>query len=298
MVEIKLLDDELINKIKGIQLKAAHLANDVFAGEYESAFKGRGLEFEEVREYLPGDDVRCIDWNVSARFDKPFIKTYRDERELTIIFMVDVSASAQFGTHRKFKSEIAAEITALLAYTALRNNDRVGLIIFSDHVEHYIPARKGRGHVWRLIKEILAYRSTSRRTDFSASVEFVKRCIKKKAIVFLLSDFQDQHYQSQLKTLGKKHDVIAINLFDAKEVEIPNIGYVEFEDVESGESVLVNTGDARLRQAFAKDAKESLQAQQRFFRSAAIDLMQIETDDSYLDPIIKFFRQRERRQLR
>lgn len=295
MAEAQLLSDELISKIKGIQIKATHLANDVFAGEYQSAFKGRGLEFEEVREYQPGDDVRTIDWNVSARFDRPFVKTYRDERELTVIFMVDVSASGQFGTNRKCKSEIAAEITALLAYTALRNNDRIGLVIFSEVVEHYIPPRKGKSHIWRLIKEILTFHPTSRGTDFAGSLQFINRCIKKKAIIFLLSDFQDNQYQGQLKILSKKHDVIAISIYDAREVELPNIGYVEFEDMETGETLLVNSGDARLRRAFLADAKDALRRQEQFFSAAAIDLLHIETNDNYLEPIVKFFKRREMR---
>ena len=294
----KILADELISKIKGIQIKAAHLANDVFAGEYASAFKGRGLEFEEVREYLPGDDVRSIDWNVSARFDKPYIKTYRDERELTVVFMVDASASTQFGTQHKFKSEILGEITGLLAYTALRSNDKVGLLIFTDQVELFIPPRKGTAHIWRLIKEILIFQAKRQHTNFAVGLEYLNRCIKRKAIVFLLSDFQEDGYQQQLRAMGKKHDVIALSLYDRKELELPAIGYVEFEDLESGETIIVNTSDRRFNRNFKEKKTRILEAQKSFFRQVGVDLLQIETDEYYLEPIVKFFRLREKRKLR
>lgn len=293
-----LIDENLIAKIKGIQIRAKSLVNDVFAGDYVSAFKGRGLEFEEVREYQPGDDVRTIDWNVTARTDRPFVKTFRDERELTVMFLVDVSASNRFGSHLKFKNEIAAEITALLAYTAMRSSDKVGLIVFSDHVEHYIPAKKGSAHIWRIIKDILSYESKSKSTDLVAAVSFLNKVVKKKSITFLLSDFQDDHYESDMKILGRKHDLIAMGLEDRREVEIPKIGYVELEDSETGEYVLVNTSDPRFSASFSSKTKEFSKAKENFFRSSGIDFIKVATDKDYLDPIVRFFRSRDKRNKR
>src|ERR1041385_2568342 len=200
------LDEELIAKIRLIPMRAKTLVNDVVAGQYESAFKGRGMEFEEVREYLPGDDVRHIDWNVTARMNRPFIKLHRDERELTVMFLVDVSGSAHFGTKVRFKNEVAAEVTALLAYSALRNNDKVGLIVFSNHVEHFVPPKKGRGHVWQVIRDILSYRSKRLSTSLKAPLDFLNRVLSKKAVVFLISDFQAVSFPTQLRVAAKRHD--------------------------------------------------------------------------------------------
>ena len=293
-----MLDDELIAKIKNIHIRASRLVNDVFAGEYESAFKGRGLEFEEVREYLPGDDVRSIDWNVTARYSKPYIKTFKDERELTVIFVVDVSASSRFGTKTKFKNEVAAEITALLAYTALKNNDKVGLLIFSDHVEHYLPPKKGKGHIWRVIREILAYRSDSKKTHLGNALEFLNQIVKRRAVVFLISDFLDQDDQTQLRTTSQIHDLIAFGIYDDREVNLPNVGYIELEDAETGESILVNTTNKQVRNEFKKIAEFTQQKQEVFFKSLNIDFIQMRTDENYIDPIIKFFRVREKKMFR
>ncbi len=289
------LDDDLVAQIKGIQIKAKHLVNNSFAGDYQSSFKGRGMEFDEVRQYTPGDDVRSIDWNVTARSNAPFVKIFKDERELTVMFLVDVSASSHFGTVSKFKNEIAAEIAALLAYTALRNNDKVGLIIFSDHIEHYTPPKKGRGHVWRLIREILSYRSTAKKTDLNVPLEFLNKVIKHKAITFLISDFQGQDFGSQLSTTGKRHDLTAISILDPKEVKLPNIGYLELEDAETGESLLVNTSDKRLMGEFSKASKKKLREQKKYFRSHGIDYIRVNTDETYIRPIIEYFKKRESR---
>ncbi len=295
MDSLDLLNDELLSKIKKIQIKAKHMVSDTFAGEYLSAFKGRGMEFEEVREYVPGDDIRKIDWNVTARTGIPYIKTFRDERELTVVFVVDVSASSKFGTSEKFKNEVAAEITALLAYTALKNNDKVGLIIFSDHVEHYIPPRKGRGHVWRLIREILSYKSQSRKTNLVAPLEFLNKVMNKKSIVFLLSDFQDEGFDKDLTILSKKHDLTAISIRDQREVNLPNIGYIELEDAETNEFILVNTSGKSFRDLFTKESKEYQKNLKKFFRSSGIDYVDILTDDSYIDRLIQYFRIRDKR---
>ncbi len=290
-------NDELISKIKNIQIKAKHLVSTSFAGEYASAFKGRGMEFDEVRQYTPGDDVRSIDWNVTARSNEPFVKIFKDERELIVMFVVDVSASAKFGSV-KFKNEVSAEITALLAYMALRNNDKVGLIIFSDHVEHYVPPRKGRGHIWKLIKDILSYRSNSKKTNFEVPLDFLNNVMKNKAITFLISDFQGDDYKKQLKITAKRHDLIAISVNDPREFNLPRMGYLELEDAETGEVILVNTNDKKFLKDFSKTAKREMEQQKYFFESSGIDYIDIYTDQSYVHPIVEFFRKRERRQYR
>jgi len=291
----ELLDKELLAKIKSIQIRAKHLVNDAFSGEYLSAFKGRGMEFEEVREYQPGDDIRDIDWNVTARSLKPYIKTYRDERELTVIFLVDVSASSRFGTYIKFKNEIAAEITALLSYTALKNNDKVGLIIFSDHVEHYIPPKKGRGHVWRIIRDVLTFKSESKKTDINVPLKFLNQVVKKRAITFLISDFQETDFEHQIRTTSKHHELVAISITDPREVELPAIGFIELEDAETGEFFLVNTSDKNLRSQYTKLANKKLKDHKNFFFKNGIDYIELKTNDSYIDPIVKFFRNKDKR---
>lgn len=293
--QTQFLDEKLIAKIKAIQIKAKHLVNDSFAGEYLSAFKGRGMEFEEVREYQAGDDVRAIDWNVTARNEKPFIKTFRDERELTVMFIVDVSASNDFGSKKKIKQEVASEITALLAYTALKNNDKVGLIIFSDHVEHYLPPKKGRGHVWRLIRDILTYESKLGKTSFDVPLDYLNSIQKKKCITFLISDFQTENYQEQIKKVSKIHDLIAIGLTDPLERKLPKVGFVELEDAESGEMILIDTGSSKFRNDYEKLTKKKSKEKINFFRSNGVDYIDISTEKSSIDPIIKFFKERERK---
>ncbi len=292
---MEFLNEELLRRIKGIQIRARYLVNDVFAGEYQSAFKGRGLEFEEVREYQPGDDVRSIDWNVTARTHRPFVKQYRDERELTVLFIVDASASVRFGSVAKFKNEIAAEVTALLAYTALRNNDKVGLIVFAEQVEHYLPPKKGRGHVWQLIRDIMTYQSKSRQTDFRVALDFLNRVVKKRSIAFLLSDFQGANYYRELRIAAKHHDLIAMVIRDPKELALPNIGYVELEDAETGECILVNTARAQTLLQYAKNARNQQRDLEDFFRGAGIDQVHLATDRSYLASIVQLFRRREKK---
>jgi len=295
MNENSFLTEELLQKIKGIQIKARHLVNDSFSGEYVSAFKGRGIEFEEVREYIPGDDIRTIDWNVTARQNKPFIKTYKDERELTIMFVVDVSASSHFGTISKFKNEIAAEITALLSWTALKNNDKVGLVIFSDHVEHYLPPKKGRGHIWRLIRDILTFKSSARKTNMNIPLDYLNRVQKKKTITFLISDFQGDDFDKQLLATSRRHELIAINVTDQREIDLPNIGYIELEDAETGEFRIINTGSKNLRDSYKKASLKRLKNIKQFFERNGIDYIDIRTDQFYLDEIVKFFRYREKK---
>ncbi len=289
------LDDALIAKIRGIQIRARHLVNASFAGEYQSAFKGRGLEFEEVREYQPGDDIRLIDWNVTARAGDPYIKLHRDERELTVIFLVDVSASSRFGTVHKFKNEVAAEVTALLAYTALVNNDKVGLLIFSDRVEHYLPPKKGRGHIWGLIRDILTFESQSQKTNLELPLDFLNTVIKKRAVVFLISDFQGDLVESQLRRTARHHDLIAISIRDPRESVLPSIGYIELEDAETGETLLIDTFQQDLLKEYSQSAHQEQRRQEDFFRSSGIDSVFLQSDHSYLDHMVRFFRTREKR---
>jgi len=230
------LSPELFAKIKAIQIRTQRLVNDAFAGEYERALRGRGMEFEEGREYQPGDDIRHIDWNVTARMGSPFVKLHREERELTVMLVVDVSSSGAFGSGTKLKNEVAAEIAALLAYTAIKSNDRVGLIIFSDRIEHFIPPKKGRSHVWRVIRDILTFRAPRRRTDLQAALEYMSKVLRRRVVAFVISDFMDEGYEDILRISARRHDLTAIVVRDRREKELPKIGILELEDAETGET--------------------------------------------------------------
>lgn len=289
------IDQELIAKIRKIQIRAKHLVNDAFSGKYESAFKGRGMEFNEVREYIPGDDVRHIDWNVTARMSRPFIKVHRVERDLTVIFLVDVSWSNRFGSEVYFKNEIAAEITALLAYSALSNKDKVGLAVFSDHVEHVLVPKKGRSHVWKLIRDILSYKSRSPNTNLIAPLEILNRIQKQRAVVFLISDFQSVELPNELKALAKRHDTTAIRLWDKREYDLPKVGYLELEDLETQESLLVNTNSLKLRLQYKKTQTELFESKRRFFANCGIGLIDLDVQKPYLPAIEAFLRMRDKR---
>jgi len=289
-----LLSDELLSQIKGIQIKAKSLVNNVFAGEYLSAFKGRGMEFEDVREYFPGDDIRNIDWNVTARSEKAYIKTFRDERELTVFFVVDVSGSTQFGSDQKLKKEVMAEIAAMLAYAAMKNNDKVGLLIFSDHNEHFIPPKKGRGHIWRIIKEILTYEAKSYKTNIKIPLEFLARVQKKKCITFLISDFLIEEMEKPILSLSRKHEVVAISINDQREYELPSIGYIELEDTETGENILVNTNNKKFLQSYKATCIEDQQKKQSFFDRHGIEYIDLNTSENYFELIAKYFKNRDK----
>jgi len=284
-----MLPAELIKQIKLIQIRTSRLVNEVMAGNYQSAFRGRGMEFEEVREYLPGDDIRTIDWNVSARMNSPFVKQYREERELTVILMVDLSSSGQFGTVSKFKNELAAEIAAVFAYTAIKNNDKVGLIVFSDHIDKFIPPQKGRSHIYRVIKEILTIEPLAGKTNIPSAIEYLIKVVKHKAVCFLISDFQAPEISQSLKLCNNKHDLIAVSITDPREISLPDVGFIELEDAETGEVILVDTSDFSLRKQFNKSAKEDEQKLEQLFRQCDIDHIPIRTDKPFIDPIQKFF---------
>jgi len=290
-----MISKDVLKKIQKIHIRTNYIVNDIFAGEYESAFRGRGMEFEEVREYTPGDDVRDIDWNVTARFGHPFVKVYREERELTIMLLVDVSSSCLFGTQRQLKQELAAELASVLAFAATKSNDKVGLVIFSDHIEKFIPPKKGKNHVWRVIKEVLEHRPTAARTDIVAALTFLNKVARRRAVSFLISDFIARDYETALRITSKKHDVIALCITDPRELELPKTGIVELQDAESGQSMLVDTADAATRREYQLLAEKTLRARLETFRSMAVDYIDIRTNRPYLDPLMKFFRMREKR---
>ena len=288
------LPAELFEQIKQIQIRTQRLVTDALAGEYESAFKGRGMEFEQVREYAPGDDIRHIDWNVTARMSHPYVKEHREERELTVMLLVDHSSSGDFGTSRKTKNEVAAEVAAILAYTAIRNHDRVGLILFSDEVELFIPPKKGRSHVWRVIREILSFRATRRHTDIDGALEFLGRVTPRRVVAFLISDFLDQGFETRLRVAARRHDLTAITVTDPRESELPDVGLLELEDAESGELVLIDTRRPRMRDTLRAWATERKQRRRELFRGAGVGEIELASDQPYVEPIVRFFRSRER----
>jgi len=289
------LSKEVIKKIQRIHIHTNYLVNDILAGEYESAFRGRGMEFEEVREYHAGDDVRAIDWNVTARMGHPYVKVYREERELTLMLMVDVSNSGQFGSITQLKNEVAAEIAAVLAFAAVKSNDRVGLIIFSDIVEKFIPPKKGRNHVWRVIREVLQHRPQSKKTDINVVLDFLNKITTHRVIAFLISDFIAQGYENLLRITNKKHDVIAISITDPRERELPKVGFIELEDAETGEVMLIDTNDSNIRKGFSTLATRNFKETLEKLRRSNVDHIGIHTNQPYIDPIMKFFRMREKR---
>jgi len=293
-----MIPKELAKKIRYIQIYTSKAVNDSLAGEYQSVFKGRGMEFDQVREYQIGDDIRSIDWNVTARTGEPHVKLFVEERELTVIFLVDLSASGSFGSTSKIKNEVAAELCALLAFSAIKNNDKVGLIVFTDQVEMFIPPAKGTTHVLRLIRELLDFKPKQTRTSITAGIEYLGRIITKRSVVFLISDFLEEGYEKQLRVLGKKHDLIAVSITDPREVKLPNVGLIELEDAETGELILIDTGSKRVRKKYEKLGAARHGSQKEMFRSMDIDQIEIFTNRDYLKDLVKFFKTRERRMQR
>ncbi len=290
-----MIPKEILKEVKYIEIKATRLVNDLFGGEYESVFKGRGMEFSEVREYVPGDEIRTIDWNVTARSQHPFVKKYIEERELTVIFVVDGSASLQFGSKSKLKSNVAAEIAGLLAFSAVKNNDKVGLLIHTDQVEKYVPPRKGRSNVLRVVREILYYKPQAKKTNLKSAFEHLSRILTRSAVVFVISDFLDTGFEKALKILHQKHDLITIQITDQREQEIPACGWAELQDAETGETILVNTNVRNFREAYQKAAKRRQDQLDYLFKLSGIDTVKIIAGVSYIGPLIKFFRIREQR---
>jgi len=286
---------EILKEVRRIEISTRGLVNEVFSGEYHSVFKGRGMSFAEVREYQYGDDIRSIDWNVTARTGAPFVKIFEEERELTVMLLVDVSASGDFGTRQRMKAEVGVEICAALAFSAIKNNDKVGLIVFSDHVEKFVPPRKGRSHVLRLLRELLYHEPKGRGTDIGQALEYLTHVQRKRAVTFLVSDFRAQGFEKALAVAGRRHDLVAVRLADAREEEIPPLGLVELEDPETGERVVVNTSKPGFRAAFkAVNASRRL-ALERALRRSRVDVIDVRTGEPWVKPLMRFFQARMRR---
>ncbi len=290
-----MISEELIRKVRQIQIYTSRAVDASFAGQYESVFKGRGMEFDEVREYTAGDDVRAIDWNVTARTGRPYIKRFVEERELTVLFMVDLSASGDFGTVNKAKNDLAAEFCAVLSFAAAKNNDKVGLLIFTDRIELYIPPKKGSRHVLRLIRELVHFRMPRRRTDIPLALDYVGKVLRRKATVFLVSDFIETDFKRPLSLLNKRHDLIAVVVRDRAEVSMPEVGLVELADAETGEVMLVDTSWRRFRQRYADLSSRGFEELRGLLRSINVDCISISTDRPYIQDLIQFFHMRHRR---
>ena len=286
---------EILKKVRRVEITTRGLVNEVFSGEYHSVFKGRGMNFAEVREYQYGDDIRSIDWNVTARTGSPFVKVFEEERDLTVMLVVDVSASGDFGTRERMKGEVAVEICALLAFSAIKNNDKVGLIIFSDRVEKFVPPRKGRAHVLRVLRELFYHKPEGRGTDIARALEYLTHVVRRRAVAFLVSDFMSDGFEKPMSVAGRRHDLIAVRLSEQREESLPPLGYVEFEDAETGELFMANTSDSRFRAEFEEGAVKAREGLQRTFRRSCVDVIDIQTDESYVQPLMRFFKERERR---
>lgn len=290
-----MIDKELIKQVREIEIRTKGLVNQVFSGEYHSVFKGRGMEFSEVREYQFGDDIRNIDWNVTARFGHPYVKIFEEERELTVIMMVDLSGSLAFGSKEKSKQRVAAEVSAILSFSALKNNDKVGLLLFTDKVEKFVPPRKGRKHVLRIVREVLSFRPEGNRTNLKSALEYLNRAVKKRAIVFLLSDFIDEGYEKILRVVSRKHDLIGLVLEDRREKEIPPIGLLKVIDPETEQEIWIDTSNRIFQQNFVTKTKELFDKRKYLFLSNKIDSINIQTGENYIKPLVQFFKLRERR---
>lgn len=286
---------EILKKIRTLEIKTRGLVEAAFAGDYHSVFKGRGMNFSDVREYQPGDDIRAIDWNVTARFGNAFVKQFTEERELTVMLIVDVSASGTFGSTTQSKRELAAEVACLLAFSAIRNNDKVGLLLFTDRVELFIPPKKGRSHTLRLIREILFFEPEGRGTEPALALDYLNRIVTRRAVVFFISDFQTPDFSQALAVTGRRHDFVAIHIHDEREKTLPNIGIITLEDAETGEQIEINTGDRGTRRRFAEEAEEHEAALSRLLRRNNIDKITLRTGQEYLPALRAFFKQRERR---
>ena len=290
-----MIPKELFTKIRQIEIRTKGLVNNVFGGEYHSAFKGQGIEFSEVRPYQIGDDIRSIDWNVSARTGETYVKIFEEEREQTVMLAVDISGSNSFGSRGKFKREIAAEICAVVAFSAIENSDKVGLLLFSDQIELFVPPKKGRRHVLSLIRDLFAHEETSRGTDVSQALEHLLRVLKRHAIVLVISDFMDEGFEKPLRALARRHDTVLVHLTDPRESALPAVGLLELTDAESGETMIVDTSNRMARERFARAAAERDRTLQDLFKRLQIDRVEIRSDEGYVDPLIRFFRQRNRR---
>jgi uncharacterized protein (DUF58 family) len=286
---------DIMRQVKLLELRTRGLVNSLFSGEYRSVFKGQGMEFSEVREYQPGDEVRSIDWNVTARMGRPYVKRYIEERELTVMLAVDLSGSERFGTRRRFKSEMASELAAVLAMSAIRNNDRVGTLLFTDTVEHVVPPRKGRKHALRLMRDLLAFKAEGRGTDIAGATDYLNKMLAHKTIIFVVSDFLAPDIERPLKLLAQRHDVVAVTVEDPSEIDLPDIGLARLVDPETGETIDVDTSDPKVRAAFDWNVNDDREKRTHLLRRLAIDEVPVRTDGSIVEPLFRFFRKRETR---
>jgi len=283
---------ELLKKVRKIEIKTRRLSDHIFSGEYHSSFKGRGMTFSEVRQYQFGDDIRSIDWNVTARYNEPFVKVFEEERELTMLLMVDVSASESFGTEHQFKRDMITEISATLAFSAIQNNDKVGLLLFSDEIELFIPPKKGKTHVLRIIRELIEFHPKSKRTNMSHALRYLSNVMKKKAIVFILSDFMNDDYDNALKIVGKKHDVTGIRIYDKYETDLPKLGMVPMQDAESGDTILVNTNSNAVRVNYRANYLKMVDYFENAFTKSGSGTISSRLDESYVKKLLGYFKRR------
>jgi uncharacterized protein (DUF58 family) len=283
---------ELLKKVRKLEIKSRGLSSQLFSGQYHSAFKGRGMSFSEVREYQPGDDVRTIDWNVSARLNHTYVKVYEEERELTIMLVVDVSGSNDFGTQVQMKRELVTELCAVLSFSAMQNNDKIGVIFFSNQIEKYIPPKKGKSHVLRIIRELIDFQPQNHKTDISQALKFLTNVLRKRCTAFILSDFIATDYENAMKLANKKHDVVALRVIDPREQSIPDVGLMKLKDAESGETIWVDTSDRNVRKAFEIHSKKMDDQSKLIFSRAGVDAAQLHTDRSYIQPLSNLFKRR------
>jgi len=282
----------LLKKVRKIEIKTKGLSNHIFAGEYQTAFKGKGMAFSEVREYQPGDDIRSIDWNVTARYNAPFVKVFEEEREMTVMLLIDVSASGNFGTQEQFKRELATELSAILAFSAIKNNDKVGVIFFTDKVEQFIPPKKGKSHILRIIREVLALQPTEKGTNIAVALEYFNSVIKKRSICFILSDFMSKEFDRPLKIASKKHDLVALRIHDTREDTLPNVGLIPMQDAETEKMIFVDSSSKKVRDNFAKNKAQATEKLRKLFPASGVDLIDITTGTDYVKPLINFFKTR------
>jgi len=285
---------EILKKVRRIEIKTRGLSQDIFAGAYHSAFKGRGMTFSEVREYQYGDDIRTIDWNVTARFGRPYIKIFEEERELTVVLLIDVSASGEFGTVSRMKKDMMTEIAATLAFSTIQNNDKIGVIFFSDKIEKFIPPKKGRKHVLYIIRELIDFRPESNRTNLSGALRYFTNAIKKRSTAFVISDFMDNNFDNELTIANRKHDVVALQVYDERETEMPDIGLVKLKDAETGQRIWIDTADKHLRTYYKHNWGEKQLNLQRAFTKAKVDAVSMSTSDDYVQALMRLFQMRSK----
>lgn len=286
---------ELLKKVRKIEIKTRGLSNQIFSGEYHSAFKGRGMAFSEVREYQPGDDIRTIDWNVTARLNHPYVKVFEEERELTVMLLVDVSGSESFGTQKQLKQELITEICAVLAFSAIQNNDKIGVIFFSDKIEKFIPPKKGKSHILRIIRELITFKPSHNGTNLHDALRYFTNVIKKRSIAFVISDFMDEGFEDALKIANRKHDVVALRIYDKRETELPDVGLLRVQDAETGAARWINTSDPDARRQYMVAAKTAELKLKEIFNKSGVDTASISTSESYVKPLMNLFKKRESR---